>query len=303
MEIFKKVDNEIIASLDNATQQGQIALAEKNAFKRTFAVAKTVQELRSLLTPQVMEPIMSLAGSSLGFKTDKEYRLEIIKDCLIQACIHGVYPVGNMFNVIAKQFYITREGFQYKLDNYSGLRYMIIPELPKISNPSQKGSSAVQPILVKWEIKGKKYEQKLEFPMKYYANIGEMEALAGKGKRKAMCWLWNTITGQVLAEADAEEHRVAHKETIDIDILQESTKESKLIDDNESIINRLKKTPITEKEFLDEIAKREGIPSYITLLEIDKDEEFRSVKDFINKNFNVLVTQALNTRNEKLNVA
>src|SRR5215204_5340477 len=90
-----------------------------NGFEKAYLIANAIAELKSLLTPEYMKPIMQMQGNKLGFKTDKDkdggYPEAIVKNCLIEAVLMGVQPFGNQFNIIANNTYITKEGYGYLL--------------------------------------------------------------------------------------------------------------------------------------------------------------------------------------------
>ena len=97
------ITNEMVAALDKAAANGIIAQREASQFKRTLLVSTAMGELQNLLTPKIMAPIMNLQNKSLGFRTDNPngYPVDVVRDCLIEATLKGVYPVGNEFNIIA----------------------------------------------------------------------------------------------------------------------------------------------------------------------------------------------------------
>ena len=99
-ELVANVSNETIAALDKAAADGALAQREVSQFKRTMMTAGVITTLRNLLTPKIMEPIMALQNTSLGFRTDNfnGYPVDVVKDALIEATFKGVYPVGNEFN-------------------------------------------------------------------------------------------------------------------------------------------------------------------------------------------------------------
>ena len=119
------IANETISALDKAAENGLVAQREVSAFKKMALVAGAIGELRNLLTPKVMAPIMALQNTSIGFKTDNPagYPLEVVRDCLIEATLKGVYPVGNEFNIISRQCYITKEGYFHKLRDIPNFGY------------------------------------------------------------------------------------------------------------------------------------------------------------------------------------
>lgn len=191
----------VINALDKCVDAGLLAHAETSSFRKTLTLASAIGELRSLLTPKVMEPIMHLQNSSLGFKTDQPngYALDVVRDCLIEACLKGVYPVGNEFNIIAKQCYITKEGFGHKLRDIPGLSYTITPGIPKAHGEN----GAVIAMLVEWSYGGKNHSKELQVPVRVNRMMG-VDAIIGKATRKARAWLYTTVTGQELGDGEVD---------------------------------------------------------------------------------------------------
>ncbi len=119
---------EAIAKLDEIVGDSHgVSIAEKGLFARAFKVSSAIQRLREAITPDVMNYIMSLQGSSLGFRTDKDgkggYPVETVRDCFIEATLRGAYPVDNEWNIIADRCYLALNFFKRKLrpENLPGL--------------------------------------------------------------------------------------------------------------------------------------------------------------------------------------
>lgn len=125
----------------------EIALSAQTlaGFEKAYTMATAAGELKKLLNAEYMKPIMELQGNRIGFKTDKDnnggYPVETVKNCIIEAVLMGVQPVGNQFNIIAGNCYLTKEGIGYLLKNINGLSYDIVFTLPRI-NPEKQ----VQPL-------------------------------------------------------------------------------------------------------------------------------------------------------------
>lgn len=200
--IAKKLDNNVIALL---------GAKDVNGFQKAYMVAQAIQEISALLTPEYMKPIMKLQGNKLGFKTDKDltkdgakgpgYPEEIVKNCLIEAVLNGLQPVGNQFNIIAGNCYATKEGLGYVLSKMEGLQYKIVPSLPRI-NPDK--SSAAIVMKVEYSINGVKKTEELDIPVKMNAYMGT-DAVIGKATRKARAWLYNNINGVEISDGDIQD--------------------------------------------------------------------------------------------------
>lgn len=180
-------------------------------FQKAFLMASGIKQLRELLTPEYMAPIMALQGSKLGFRTDKDlnkdrtpgngYSMEIVKNCVIEAVLNGLQVTGNQFNIIAGNMYPTKEGTGYILNNMKGLNYQIICNLPR-TNP-EKTSAAVD-VIIKWTINGKPEEEIVPIPIKMDAYTS-LDAVIGKATRKGRAWLISRITGSEITDGEVED--------------------------------------------------------------------------------------------------
>ncbi|QSH40950.1 hypothetical protein P0136_10560 [Lentisphaerota bacterium ZTH] len=191
---------ETIKALDAVAKSGINANNIKEQFERTFAIAEATQELSNMLTPQLMQPIMQLQGRKLGFRTDRRYSEAEVQDCLIEATLQGVYPVGNQFNIIAGQCYITKEGFGKKLKDISGLSWLITPGVPKLHG--DKGATIEME--VSWIYNGKSDKKTLPICVRFNSKTTGTDAIIGKAERKARAWLFQNITGQEVVDGEVE---------------------------------------------------------------------------------------------------
>lgn len=190
-DVAKLLNSNVLAVIGNDGLMG---------FEKAYQIANATVELRALLTPEYMKPIMALQGNRLGFKTDRDdkggYAEEIVKNCLIEAVLTGVQPHGNQFNIIAGNMYVTKEGFGHLL---RGVKYKIIPGLPRIN---QDRTSAAVLVKIKWTKGSEESEEEMEIPVKMNSFMGT-DAVLGKATRKARAWLFNTINGTEVADGDA----------------------------------------------------------------------------------------------------
>ena len=179
---------------------------ELEGFAKAYHLATAVEGLRELLTPEYMAPIMKLQGSKLGFRTDKDrnkdgskgpgYSIDVVRECLIEAVLFGVQPVGNQFNIIKDSTYITKDGFGYLLRNIPSLTWKIAPSLPRMS-----GNSAAIVMKIEYTHSGVKGSQELDIPIKINEH-SSTDQVSGKAERKARAWLHKTITGSETPEGD-----------------------------------------------------------------------------------------------------
>lgn len=196
------VSDEIIAALDTAASN--TSLTVKSQFQRAFATATAIGQLKALLTPEVMKPILSLQNSALGFMTDRRgegYDTDTVRECLIDAVLSGVSPVGNEFNIISGRAYITKNGMKHKLSQIDGLSYTMTPGIPRMLG--DKG--AVTEMTIDWTFGGKKETKVLNIAVRVNAGMGT-DAIIGKATRKAAAWLYENVTGQTVDEGDATDN-------------------------------------------------------------------------------------------------
>lgn len=192
-------NDDVIAALDNAAKFGAAAvLADR--FKAMFMVGAAVQQLRALLTPKVMAPIMALQNNPLGFLTDRPngYDEDTVRTAIIQAAIEGLSVTGNEFNILASRMYITKNGMKRKLGMIPGLLKHVTAGIPKL-HPN--GNGAIAPMHLDWTYNGTHRTQDLEFAVKLNKNMGA-DGIMGKATRKALAWLYEEVTGNAVADGD-----------------------------------------------------------------------------------------------------
>lgn len=202
---------EKILELDRAAKRAALIRPESgNPFSDAIRTANCMKGIRAALTPDVMAPIMELQNTRLGFKTDRKegYGVGIVKDAAIEAIVNGVPLIGNCFNIIAENFYLTREGVTFKLNHVPGLRYQIVPGIPEMvkepgfvedrkynsGKPRSVPGEARIGVRVEWEVGDEKGAQTLTFSIR--VNYGmATDAIVGKAFCRAAKWLHARVTG------------------------------------------------------------------------------------------------------------
>lgn len=241
-DLAKKLNESVFAVIGSENMLG---------FEKAFLIASAASQLKELLTPEYMKPIMALQGNKLGFKTDQDgkggYKEEVVKNCLIEAVLTGVQPFGNQFNIIAGNCYITKEGFGYLLNNWKGLDYEIIPGLPRIN--SDKTSAAIL-MKVVWAINGGPQQtRELDIAVKMNSFMGT-DGVIGKATRKARAWLHNRVSGVEIGDGDALEFD--GKTTIKIDLIDKESERVRLMISDATTVEELEKlAPHVKEEQLD----------------------------------------------------
>ena len=214
---------QLAGNLDLLSEQIQTAWLMEGNFSRTIAYGMAVAEMREALTPGVMQSIMKLKGSKLGFRTDENvqnvYPMELVRDAVIDAATLGLQCVGNQFNIIGGNMYVTKEGFTYLLRKLSAdgklrdLKFIYHPaEIVESSTQgTRRDGTQYQKIEREGKVKvdvscmwqGKPVAEQLEFIVRVNAGMSQ-DAVLGKAERKAKAWLYNYLTDQCIGDGDAE---------------------------------------------------------------------------------------------------
>ncbi len=197
----------------DAIAKNALSLSEGGSFENAFAVADAMNQLRDAITSDMMKRFMALQNTSLGFRTDKDpnlknkqgefnkpYTEEVVKECVIEAVLRGVQPVGNQFNIIANRTYITREGFEFKIKKLEGLSGF----KPIIGIPKTAPGGAIVPCSGTWTYKGAKDKLDIEIPVRVNEGMGA-DAIIGKAQRKFLKRVFEQITGSSVPDGDIED--------------------------------------------------------------------------------------------------
>ena len=173
------------------TQVSNVLQSNLQSFNSAFVISKAIQKIDNALTAENMKPVMELQGKKLGFRTDKIYQLQVVKECVIEAVLQGLNVVGNHFNIIAGNMYITKEGYGFLLSQIKDLRYNISYSILEEKN----GYTDVQ-CKITWKFEGKDGKKQIEiFPVKS-GKYGTPDNILGKAERKSRKWLYDHIAGK-----------------------------------------------------------------------------------------------------------
>ena len=258
-EQFTSISKVIDAEISN------VLASNVNGFQKAFVMSTAIAIIKEQLSDEYMKPIMSLQGTSLGFKTDQDtvkvkngnkwevlkgdgYPMEIVKDCLIEATFLGLEVTGNQFNIIGGNMYPTREGFGYLLDKMQGLKKNFT--YTNISQPAGQKVATVK-VQIDWQFgDDAPRKQIIDFPIKSN-EYTSYDALIGKAERKAKRWLFNTIKGTDISDGDVND--IPHVEVENVEV-----------DKYNLIVSLLKTSELTDSERtdLDRIVNNKEINSY-----------------------------------------
>ncbi len=181
---------------------------------RAIVTAKGIGLLREALSNDIMGFFMPLMNSPLGFKTDRPsrgkpqpYSVDEVRSVLVAAILNGVPLVGNRFNIISAQLYVTKEGYEDKVGGIDGLTDLeVIPGLRQ----NREGRTVMR-MAVRWKLDGKQYElldhegkpgRTFEIPADEYSGPDQV---VGKATRKALKAAWTQIMGSAKSLPDLDD--------------------------------------------------------------------------------------------------
>lgn len=186
------------------------SLQTVNNFIAAFTAVNVVNLLREALTDEVMQVVfMPLMNTKVGFLTDRpqkdkqtgrvikpEYRIDVVRDAIIDAVTIGLMPTGNQMNIIAERMYPTKEGYTYLLRKL-GIKYLLDVSYDKGQNPN----FAEIPVKINYEYNGEKNSFTVIATVKK-DSYSSHDQLRGKAERRAKKALYEYITGLDYGDAD-----------------------------------------------------------------------------------------------------
>jgi len=208
LPVSKRIDQIASGAMDLFKQAG--------SFESELAVAQAMSDLRAVLTPEVMQPVMALMNTDLGFRTDRDpkvtprdkdghpmtpYPVDVVRECLIEAKLRGFHVVGNEWNIIAGRFYACKNGLRRKVTSYRGVTdFRDTYDVPR--TVADKG--AIVKCRASWKKEGIEDSLEREFPIRVNAYMGS-DAILGKAQRKLLAAVHDRLAGVMTPEGDANE--------------------------------------------------------------------------------------------------
>lgn len=192
-----------LARIDDITRHCAVLSVSKSVAD-AYKMASDMFELRALFTGQVLERLLSMQGTPLGFLTDKDsqggYPGDKVRDCIIEACARGLRVLNNEFNIIAGRVYITRNGYERLCHDYPGMRDLKVLE-GKIEMVGNAG--AYVPMKATWLLNGIADSIEVSIPVKVNSGMGA-DAIIGKAFRKMYARVYTRITGSYQSDSDEQ---------------------------------------------------------------------------------------------------
>jgi len=187
---------------------------------KMVAQAVAIQQMRTaLLQPQVMDLLLSLKNTPLGFQTDETgpnpgkgkkvvlYTKEEIADCIIAGRLQGFYPINNQMNIISHKAYGTKEGFTEVVSNdprCDNLENFWIQDLEFVKISGKAKQIAYISGKINYKLKGEDLAcNSMTVPVKW-DDYSSTDQAFGKAERKMLAWLYKRVTGQSVSLDDGD---------------------------------------------------------------------------------------------------
>lgn len=217
-------DEKKVQALDAVADEYAAALAgEPGKFKAAFITANAVAQLREMISPDMLRGIMSLMNTRLGFLTDKNpnrpgkegspiYPENVVRDVVVEMALRGVPFVGNCFNIIAGNGYVTKEGLTFLLKNPR----LAITDLRidfGVPRSAANNGGALVPFQAAWKVKGVSQDMSGEIPVRVNDGMGA-DAILGKADRKVKARIYARVSGTELTDGDVDVDALPRAEVI-----------------------------------------------------------------------------------------
>lgn len=241
MTLITEADFTAIARLDDLVTASQTALveAESKPMLKGILYARAMNQIRDGLSGPVLADIKRLAGTPLGFKTDRDsgdrrYSDEVIRDVAAVALLDGARIVGNEFNIIAGNYYRTKEQLERRVREWPGLtRLRIELGLPAFS---QGNDWAFVSAWASWKLDGIANSIECKFDdakrdtriaVKVNAGMG-IDGIHGKAKRKLYHRIWEILKGCSIDDFDEDEQDDERTITVAATVVESESAETKV---------------------------------------------------------------------------
>ena len=144
----------VVDQLDVLIQDSNLLALQKVApLRRTFKLAGALRQMRDLITDEMMSDVMALQGTTIGFRTDKVYSVDVVKRVAIEAMLRGLHMLDNEVNIIAGNLYVAKNGCYRLVKSWPGLTNFLFDT----SIPITKTGGAVVEAWASWKLNGEEH--------------------------------------------------------------------------------------------------------------------------------------------------
>lgn len=216
-----KVTAEQLIRLDTVARDfRELVTANRDNPSGVILRAAAMQTLRSLLTDEIMSPIMALQGSKLGFITDRDkyrdkrtgewlpgkgYDVNTVRDVTLWAWGCQARMTDNEVNILSGSGYLTKNYFMRRLDELYPASWYVRTAIPtRVYDKSGKCLGANVSGELCWKDSAGEHKQTLIRSLKGDDYSG-VDFYIGKFERKAYKLILELSTGEQYADGDADE--------------------------------------------------------------------------------------------------
>jgi len=210
-------NNNAIVALNEAKENFALVMKEAqsldivNNVAGAFDAAIVITKLRAVMTDDIMKQVfMPLQGQKIGFRADKTYPVDVVRNCIIDGAANGLLPTGNQFNIIAGNMYPTKEGYTALLSKLKASPMKLVYSFEFDAEATAK-SSDPNYVAIPCKISYKTASEDMKGVFRYIAMVksngatSTTDQLRGKAERKAKKAFYEFLTGIDLGDADVED--------------------------------------------------------------------------------------------------
>ena len=223
--------NAAAEQIEHVLEEHMAKLADPSVKRmaRAIVTAQARQNVKALLTGEVMGLFMELMNQQDGFLTDRcdphkpneRYTLETVRSCLMEGFFQGVYPFNNELNIIAGRMMVVKNGWAGKIEREFGCTPFYDNEIP------DKGPGNTWKVHVYcWckrdgkviEIAGRDNTKGRTYLVSAYKDA--VDSLLGKAQRRALRDLWRLLSGVSYDEEEGQPAPEEEKPTVKVEPVQ-----------------------------------------------------------------------------------
>ena len=186
------------------TCQREMALAEQEGddMVRALIAGAAMQQLRGLLTDQVMGDIMPLVGSPLGISIEfgKSWPVPVVRDVVLAGLLAGARVVGCEIHIASGRLYLTKAYWERRFKEFAGVSGVLPPTLglPRYQQLGEQNYATVQAKLV-YRLNGQlqTLDRTGDNAITVVCNKGMgLDAIHGKTKKRLYQTAYAVVSGQ-----------------------------------------------------------------------------------------------------------
>jgi hypothetical protein len=210
-----QVSEAIVAADKLLSEHRALALDTSQTIAQAIMQADLIAQLEAALTDNIMQRLLALKDTNLGFRTDEAarekkgsqpYSVAVIRRCMVEAALKGAAIINNEFNIIGGNVYLTKGFFGRKLRDLPGLSELRLDYgFPKFATG---GGGALVDVKASWKLNGQPDSLDCTGGQAIAVRLNEgqgADAAIGKAERKAKARILGRITGTLHDDGEVDE--------------------------------------------------------------------------------------------------